>query len=152
MSEISGLHEVVDGYILSRNSRTMHRAKYFKVLDSVESDPVQPVDILSEEGTFRRRCLSRRTLLCVAVFIVLILAIVFIALFAHQISKKEASATAGNSKRATSTTEPVLSTTVLTPSSTTSPNAVCISASCVRAAAGQFILKFFNFFFLRINS
>lgn len=119
-----GLHEVVDVYILSRKSCMMHQAKYFKVLDSVESDPVQPVDVLSEEGSFRRRCLSRRTLLCVAVLIVLILAIVFIALYAHQISKK----------CETSTTEPTTT--------------VCISPYCVHSAAGQFILKLLKFYLI----
>ena len=122
-------------------------AKYFKlgVLDSVETEPVQPVDIFSNEETFSRKHLSWKKLVCAAVFIVLItLTIVFIALYAHQISKKKNTGTTGNSKRETSTTERTKMTTATTIATPTSPTLhttamakpLCLSGSCVVAAAG----------------
>ena len=88
-------------------------AKYFKLLDSAETEIVQPVDVLSNELTFSRKHSSWKKLLCAAVFIALIaLVIVFIALYAHEISKKE---------RGTATTA-------------TKP--VCLSHTCVLTASG----------------
>ena len=65
-------------------------AKYFKLSGSVDAEPVQPVDVFSNEVTFSSKHLSWKRLLCAAVFIVLIaLTLVFIALYAHEISKKK---------------------------------------------------------------
>ena len=94
-------------------------AKYFKLLDSVETEPVQPVDVFSNEATFSRKHLSCKKLLCAAVFIVLIsLTIVFIALYAHEISKKKNTGTAGTSKDLMSTTERTKMTTETTATTT----------------------------------
>ena len=77
-------------------------AKYFKLLDSVENGPVQPVDVFSNEVTFSSKHLPWKRLLCGVVLIVLIaLTIVFIALYAHELSKKK---NAGTTLTGTSTT------------------------------------------------
>lgn len=113
-------------------------AKYFKVLDSVETEPVQPVDVLSNEVTFSRKHLSWKKLLCAAMFIVLIaLTIVFIALYAHEISKKKNSGNTGSSKGKISTTERTKMTTATT---TTTRNATSPTlhskATAILTAAG----------------
>lgn len=123
-------------------------AKYFKLLDSVETEPVQPLDILSNEVTFSRKQLSWKKLVCAAMFIVLItLTIVFIALYAHEISKEKNIGTTGNSKGEMSTTERTKMTTATTTTTTGKPTSptlhttamakpVCLSHGCVLAAAG----------------
>lgn len=114
-------------------------AKYFKVLESVETEPLEPVDVYSNEGTFSRKHLSWKKLLCAATFIVLIiLTIVFIALYAHEISKKKNTGITKTSKDKMSTTE---RTKVMTAATTTTPPptaaaAACLSHNCVQTAAG----------------
>lgn len=81
--------------------------------------------------------------------IVLILAIVFIALYAHQISKKKTTGTTEKSKYEASTTETNTNTTAEPVSTTTTttggtptiyPTTVCLSQECVIAASGQLIV------------
>lgn len=79
--------------------------------------------------------------------IVFILAIVFIALYAHQISKKKTTGTTEKSKYEASTTETNTNTTAEPVSTTTTggtptiyPTTVCLSHECVIAASGQLIV------------
>ena len=118
-------------------------AKYFKVLESVETEPLEPVDVYSNEVTFSRKHLSWKKLLCAATFIVLItLTIVFIALYAHEISKKKSTGITKTSKDKMSTTERTKVTTTTTTTATTTAAATaaaCLSHTCVKTAAGQSI-------------
>lgn len=116
-------------------------AKYFKVLESVETEPLEPVDVYSNEVTFSRKHLSWKKLLCAATFIVLIiLTIVFIALYAHEISKKKNTGITKTSKDKMSTTERTkVMTAATTTTKTTTPTAAaaaCLSHNCVQTAAG----------------
>ena len=122
---IMGLHEVVGAYNCHEILRVMNRAKYFKVLDSVESDPVQPLDVLSEQGTCWRKYSPWKKLLFVTALIFFIVAIVFIALYAREISTKKNTGTTKNSKCEAPRTE-----------TNTTTHPVCLSHDCVFAAAG----------------
>ena len=65
-------------------------ARYFKLSGSVDTEPVQPVDVFSTEVTFSSKHSPWKRLLCAALLIVLIaLTIVFIALYVREISKKK---------------------------------------------------------------
>ena len=118
-------------------------AKYFKLLESVETEPVQPVDVFSTEVTISRKHLSWKKLVCAAVFIILIaLTIVFIALYAREISKKKNTGTTETSEGKISTTErtkmttAAAKTTTTTTTMTTTKAPVCLSHTCVLTAAG----------------
>ena len=119
-------------------------AQYFKLLDSVETEPVQPVDVFRDEVAFSRKRLSWKKLLCAAVFITLIaLTIIFIALYAHEISKKKITGTTETSKGKMSTTERTKITTAATTTTTTTATTTttttttaCLSHTCVLTAAG----------------
>ena len=103
----------------------MSGAKYLKVSDSVEAIHV-PGELESNETvTFEKKQRPGKECLVSAVFmIVLVLAIVFITLFVHQLFKSKSCNLEGRRKSETS----------------------CLSSGCVLAAASKFIRQFLDRF------
>ena len=110
----------------------MSGAKYLKVSDSIEAIHV-PEDLESNETvTFvKKRWPGKQCLVCAVFMIVLVLAIVFLALFVHQLFKSK-------------------SFSNLDKEGTRKSGTNCLSSDCVLAAASKFIRQFFDNFFIII--
>lgn len=110
----------------------MSGAKYLKVSDSIEAIYV-PEDLENNETvTFvKKRWPGKQCLVCAVFMIVLVLAIVFLALFVHQLFKSK-------------------SLSNLDKEGTRKSGTNCLSSDCVLAAASKFIRQFFDNFFLSL--
>lgn len=133
----------------------MSGAKYIKISDSVEAIHVPEGPERNEIVTFSKKRCPREKFLVAAVFlIVLVVAVVFIALYARQVSKKETSGKQETYKseeeqRKVKTTAGIVQKTTRTPSAELEPAATtaktiitptqvssCLSQNCVLASAG----------------